>query len=55
MNKAIKHAKGDIFWFIHADIKISNISRSELTSDSNKKPWGFLMLILKIVIGLLEL
>ena len=41
MNEAIKHAKGDILWFIHADIKISNISRSELTSDSNKKPWGF--------------
>ena len=38
MNEAIKHAKGDILWFIHADIKISNISRSELTSDSNKKP-----------------
>ena len=41
MNEAIKYAKGDIFWFIHADVKISNISRNELISDSSEKHWGF--------------
>ena len=41
MNEAAKYARGDVYWFIHADIRVSNISRSELFSEDDTKRWGF--------------
>ena len=47
MNEAAKCAKGDVFWFLHADVGISNISRSELLSEGSEKFWGFFDIDLK--------
>jgi len=47
MNEAVKYAQGDVFWFIHADVGISNISRSELLSERSEKHWGFFDIVLK--------
>ncbi len=47
MNEAAKCARGDVFWFIHADVEISNISRSELLCENSEKPWGFFDIDLK--------
>lgn len=41
MNEGAKYARGDVYWFIHADLGISNVSRSELFSENNTKRWGF--------------
>ena len=45
MNEAAKCAKGDVFWFLHADVGISNISRSELLCEGSEKFGAFLILI----------
>tara|TARA_Y200000002_G_scaffold351283_1_gene329187 strand:+ start:1122 stop:1802 length:681 start_codon:yes stop_codon:yes gene_type:complete len=47
MNEAAKCAKGDVLWFLHADVGISNISRSELLSVGREKFWGFFDIDLK--------
>ena len=41
MNEGVKHANGDIYWFVHADTKIVNIARSELLCQNQEKSWGF--------------